>query len=189
MPPRAALLARGLRGALLLGLALLPACRTNIALIDATYGEEVRHAGHIVHLRSARTPIEATASGYRFVLDVVFENATSEAWTVLVSDFALRWQNGDADTELTPALDLPADAVLLTVPAVDGVDVRLPIRIEAASHITVTALERRPLELTMQQDGRTLLRRRVVAGSYSQLGQAARVVFLATLGLVLLSLL
>ena len=179
------------RGSLwLLVLGCLSACRTNVALIDTAWGEELRHQGRIAHVRSARTPIAATPDGYRFVLDLVLENDTDLAWSVRAAELSVRNLGKPEETEgLVPHIDLPTDCVLVTVPARDDASVRLPIRIDCPSATTAIALERLPLELALAHDGQTLLRRRVVAGSYNQIGQAARVVFLATAGLVLLSLL
>lgn len=175
---------------LLFAIACLPACRTNVALIDTAWGEEVVHRGRIAHVRSARTPIATTRDGYRFVLDLVLENDTNAAWSVRAAELSVRNLGKPEDTEgMSPRIDLPTDCVLVTVPARDDASVRLPICIDCPSGTTAIALERLPLELVFAHDGQTLLRRRVVAGSYSQVGQAARVVFLATAGLVLLSLL
>ena len=94
------------------------------------------------------------------------------------------------DTEgLIPRIDLPVDCVLVTVVARDDAEVRVPIAIDAPPAATAISLERLPLEVTLSQAGQSVLRRKVVVGSFSQPGQAGRVVFLLTVGLMFLSLL
>jgi hypothetical protein len=171
-------------------LACLPACRTNVALVDNAWGSELLRQGRLAHVRTARTPIAKDSDGYRFTLDVVFENDTDAPWSVLSADIAVRDLGKPAETVgLTPRIDLPSDAVLVTIPARDDAAVRVPIHIGVPPGTTPIALEQLPLEISIAHKGDLLLRRRVVAGSYSQIGQGVRVVLLATAGLVLLSLL
>lgn len=172
--------------------ALLCGCRTNVALVDDTYGGERQQGRRLMHVRTVRAPLElldAERQLYRFVLDLALENDTVEPWTVRASGFTLKTLPpiGGGDTA-TARLDLPSDVVLITVPGRNDAELRLPILVETRAGSAID-FERAPLELRYQEGEQPMLLRRVVVGSYSQIGQGLRVAGLLTLGLVVLSLL
>lgn len=167
-------------------------CRTDVALVDDTFGHERVHAGRFAHVRTARAPLDARDSQVRFVLDLALGNDRDEPWAVRVDAFHLRADGAVAGSTVadraTPRLDMPADAILATLAARTDVDVRLPVVITLAADMTVHDIERVPILLTFTEDGTDLLHRRLVVGSYSQTGQLIRVVALTTAGLLLISL-
>jgi hypothetical protein len=181
-----------MRTALLFAAALLAGCRTNVALVDDTYGGERQQDRRIMHVRSLRAPLEQLDSEkqvYRFVLDLALENDTVEPWQIRTGNFTLRSLAApDSGVQATARIDLPPDTVLITVPGRNDADLRLPIVIETPLD-SATDLERAPIELRYAEGKEPMLLRRVVVGSYSQLGQGVRVAALLTAGLVLLSLL
>ena len=189
-----------MRGKLLLGVLVAfgaVGCRTNVALVDDTFGHERVHAGRFAHVRTARAPLDARGAELRFVLDIALENDRDEPWAVRVDAFHLRADGAVAGSTVggntvadcaTPRLDLPVGAILATLAARTDVDVRLPIVITLAADMTVHDIERVPILLTLTEDGTDLLHRRLVVGSYSQTGQLIRVVALTTAGLLLISL-
>ncbi len=166
------------------------ACRTDIALVDDTFGHEHIHAGRFAHVRTARAPLALRGDGreVRFVLDVAIENDRDEPWVVEARAFGVAAER-DQSVCTTLRLDLPEKAVLATVPARSDLDVRLPLLLLLADGKTVYDVEDVPIVLTLDEGDRELLHRRIVVGTYSQTGQIIRVFALATGGLLLLSLL
>lgn len=172
-----------------LALLTAAACHTDIALVDDSFGYEQVHAGRVIHLRNVRVPlVTATDGRLRFALDFTLENASDEPWVVCIAAFAV---GPVTAAEYAPAatIELPTDAVLVTVAAHADADVKLPIVLTLAQDTTSYDTERVPLLLTFTDGGIEMLRRRVVVGSYSGVGQVIRVVGLVTGGLLLFALL
>lgn len=183
-----------LRVSIVFVLLLFSACTTNVALVDRNFGHEQIISQRALRLRTQRTSIqEADEHGvFRFFLAFEAFNETAEPWEVKAADFGVKLMPcGDrvctrATIEVAPGIE-----TVVTVPAAGSTRFELPFRIHRTTEgerNRLTDLEPFPIELRVRAPGRDerhlLLCKRLALGSYSQVGQAARMFALFTLALL-----